>query len=64
MPMMGAPGGARGGSGDDRDRQTPDYLINEETTRELLGEETPTIPGGVLGADAPAAGPAERPPGS
>lgn len=64
MPMMGAPGAARGGSGDDdRDRQTPDYLINEENTRELLGAEPPTIPGGVLGADAPAAGPAERPPG-
>lgn len=63
MPMMGAPGAGRGGSGDDeRDRQTPDYLINEENTRELLGEEPRTIPGGVLGADAPAAGPAERPP--
>ncbi|MEV3964831.1 hypothetical protein AB0M34_28745 [Nocardia sp. NPDC050193] len=64
MPMMGAPGAGRGGSGDDdRDRQTPDYLINEENTRELLGEEPPAIPGGVLGADASAAGPAERPPG-
>ncbi|MFD4403334.1 hypothetical protein ACFWPH_11265 [Nocardia sp. NPDC058499] len=64
MPMMGAPGGARGGSGDDdRDRQTPDYLINEENTRELLGEEAPSLPGGVLGADAPSAQPLERPPG-
>ncbi|NKY55888.1 hypothetical protein [Nocardia flavorosea] len=65
MPMMGAPGAGRGGSGeDDRDRQTPDYLINEENTQELLGEEPRTIPGGVLGADTPAAQPAERPPGS
>lgn len=64
MPMMGAPGAGRGGGGDnDGDRQTPDYLINEENTRELLGEEAPTIPGGVLGADAPSAGPAERSPG-
>lgn len=64
MPMMGAPGAGRGGGGDnDGDRQTPDYLINEENTRELLGEEAPTIPGGVLGADAPSASPAERPPG-
>ncbi|MEU4315078.1 hypothetical protein [Nocardia sp. NPDC024068] len=64
-PMMGAPGGARGGSGDDdRERQTPDYLINEENTRELLGDEPRTIAGGVLGADTPAAHPAERPPGS
>ncbi|WP_280507080.1 WXG100 family type VII secretion target [Nocardia flavorosea] len=64
MPMMGAPGGARGGSGeDDGNRQTPDYLINEENTRELLGEEAPTLPGGVLGAEAPSAQPVERPPG-
>lgn len=63
MPMMGAPGASRGSGDDERDRQTPDYLVNEENTRELLGEEPRTIPGGVLGADAPAAGPAERPPG-
>ncbi|WP_280460543.1 hypothetical protein [Nocardia carnea] len=64
MPMMGAPGAGRPGGGDnDGDRQTPDYLVNEENTRELLGEEAPTIPGGVLGADAPSASPAERPPG-
>ena len=65
MPMMGAPGAGRGGSGgDEHDRQTPDYLINEENTHELLGEEPRTIPGGVLGADIPAAQPAEGPPGS
>ncbi|MGW0178654.1 WXG100 family type VII secretion target [Nocardia sp. NPDC003345] len=63
MPMMGAAGAGRGGGGDDdRDRQTPDYLITEENTRELLGEEPRTIPGGVLGADVPAAGPSEPPP--
>lgn len=64
MPAMGAPGAGRGGSGDDeRDRQTPEYLINEENTHELLGDEPRTIPGGVLGADSRAAQPAERPPG-
>lgn len=65
MPMMGAPGAGRGGGGDDqRDRQTPEYLINEENTNELLGEEPPTIAGGVLGADSPAAQPVQRPPRS
>ncbi|WP_171050084.1 hypothetical protein [Nocardia cyriacigeorgica] len=64
MPMMGAPGAAgRGGGGDNEsDRKTPDYLINEENARELLGDEPRTIPGGVLGADIPAARPAEGPP--
>ncbi len=63
MPMMGAPGAGRGSGGENEsDRKTPDYLVNEENARELLGDEPRTIPGGVLGADIPAARPADGPP--
>lgn len=59
MPGMMSPGMAgRGQQGADDDKhEIPDYLINAENTAELLGEEAPTIPGGVLGGDAPAAQP-------
>ncbi|WP_063130652.1 hypothetical protein [Nocardia fusca] len=61
MPGMMAPGAGRGQQGADDDKhETPDYLVNAENTDELLGELPPTIPGGVLGADVPAARPAER----
>lgn len=59
MPGMMSPGGAgrgQGGQGEDR-HQTPDYLINAENAEELLGEQAPTIPGGVLGGETPAAQP-------
>lgn len=50
MPMAGAAG--RGaGRDDESNRSTPDYLINQENTDELLGEIPRTIPGGVIGAD-------------
>ncbi|WP_280467573.1 hypothetical protein [Nocardia cyriacigeorgica] len=63
MPMMGAPGAGRGNGGENEsDRKTPDYLVNEENARELLGDEPRTIPGGVLGADVPAARPPDGPP--
>ncbi|MFI1464976.1 WXG100 family type VII secretion target [Nocardia carnea] len=59
MPGMMSPGAAgRGQQGQDDDRrETPDYLINAENAEELLGEQAPTIPGGVLGGEAPAAQP-------
>ncbi|GGL18385.1 hypothetical protein [Nocardia jinanensis] len=62
MPGMMSPGaGGRGQQGVDDDKhEIPDYLINAENTDELLGELPPTIPGGVLGADIPAAQPSER----
>ncbi|WP_459545538.1 WXG100 family type VII secretion target [Nocardia sp. X0981] len=62
MPGMMSPGMAgRGRQGeDDEKHQSPDYLVNAENTDELLGDLPPTIPGGVLGADIPAARPVER----
>ncbi|WP_280401979.1 hypothetical protein [Nocardia carnea] len=62
MPGMMSPGMAgRGQQGtDDEKHEIPDYLINAENTEELLGELPPTIPGGVLGGDVPAARPTER----
>ncbi|MGI5219906.1 WXG100 family type VII secretion target [Nocardia sp. CA-290969] len=62
MPGMMSPGMAGRGQqgGDDDKHDIPDYLINAENTEELLGELPPTIPGGVLGGDVPAARPAER----
>ncbi|WP_327119802.1 hypothetical protein OHB12_14550 [Nocardia sp. NBC_01730] len=50
MPGMSAPG-ARGGGGkdDESEHKTPDYLINQENTDELLGEIPKTVPGGVIG---------------
>ncbi|MFQ6228011.1 hypothetical protein [Nocardia sp. NPDC002869] len=60
MPGMMSPGAGRGQQGADDKHEIPDYLINAENTDELLGELPATIPGGVLGADTPAARPAER----
>jgi uncharacterized protein YukE len=48
MPMGGA-GAGRGGQEDESKRSTPDYLINQENTDELLGDIPPTIAGGVIG---------------
>lgn len=48
MPM-GAAGAGRGGQDDESKRSTPDYLINQENTDELLGDIPPTIDGGVIG---------------
>ncbi|MFE1594741.1 WXG100 family type VII secretion target [Nocardia sp. NPDC058705] len=53
MPMGGMPmGGARGGQQDeDASRTTPDYLINQANTDELIGDQPPTVAnGGVIGA--------------
>ncbi|MGA6206550.1 hypothetical protein ACPESR_17570 [Nocardia testacea] len=50
MPMGGA-GAGRGGQDDESKRSTPDYLINQENTDELLGETPRTIPGGVIGSN-------------
>lgn len=58
MPGMMAPGAAgRGQQGDDDQHEIPDYLITAENTEELLGDLPPTIPGGVLGGEVPAAQP-------
>ncbi|MFD4431528.1 hypothetical protein [Nocardia sp. NPDC058497] len=47
MPM----GGARGGQQDEEgSRTTPDYLINQANTDELIGDQPPTVAGGVIGA--------------
>ncbi|WP_328398097.1 hypothetical protein [Nocardia sp. NBC_00416] len=51
MPMGGAGGGRGGGKDDESERKTPDYLVNQENTDELLGEMPRTIPGGVIGAN-------------
>ncbi|MEU2029995.1 WXG100 family type VII secretion target [Nocardia amamiensis] len=49
LPGMMSPG-ARGGSKDDEsEHKTPDYLINQANTDELLGEVPRTLPGGVIG---------------
>ncbi|WP_431939827.1 WXG100 family type VII secretion target [Nocardia grenadensis] len=48
MPMGGA-GAGRGGQDDESKRSTPDYLINQENTEELLGDIPSTIAGGVIG---------------
>ncbi|MGW0178441.1 WXG100 family type VII secretion target [Nocardia sp. NPDC003345] len=58
MPGMMAPGAAgRGQQGDDDKHEIPDYLVTAENTEELLGELPPTVPGGVLGGEVPAAQP-------
>ncbi|WP_328406244.1 WXG100 family type VII secretion target [Nocardia sp. NBC_00403] len=53
MPGMGGmgAGAGKGKSDDENTHQTPDYLINEANTAELIGEIARTIPGGVIGAD-------------
>ncbi|MGO4647603.1 WXG100 family type VII secretion target [Nocardia sp. 2YAB30] len=49
VPGMGAPGARGGGKDDESEHKTPDYLINQENTDELLGEIPRTVPGGVIG---------------
>lgn len=49
MPGMMAPGARGGGKDDESEHKTPDYLINQENTDELLGEPPRTLPGGVIG---------------
>ncbi|GGL35284.1 WXG100 family type VII secretion target [Nocardia jinanensis] len=51
MPMGAGAGGRGGGKDEESNRSTPDYLINQENTEELLGETPRTIPGGVIGAN-------------
>lgn len=51
MPMGGGAGQRGGGKDEESNRSTPDYLINQENTDELLGEAPRTIPGGVIGAN-------------
>lgn len=61
MPGMMSPGAGRGQQGGEDDKhEIPDYLITAENAEELIGELPPTIPGGVLGGEAPAARPPER----
>ncbi|MGW5139464.1 WXG100 family type VII secretion target [Nocardia beijingensis] len=49
MPGMMAPGARGGGKDDESEHKTPDYLITQENTDELLGEPPRTLPGGVIG---------------
>ncbi|MFD3462950.1 hypothetical protein ACFWVM_24825 [Nocardia fluminea] len=42
--MMGAGAGRGGGKDDENTHETPDYLINEENTRELIGEIAKATP--------------------
>ncbi|UAK29891.1 hypothetical protein K8O92_18000 [Nocardia asteroides] len=49
MPGMMAPGARGGGKDDESEHKTPDYLITQENTDELLGEVPKTVPGGVIG---------------
>jgi hypothetical protein len=51
MGGMGAPGRGKGDEENEREHKTPDYLITEENTRELIGDLPRTIPGGVIGGD-------------
>lgn len=50
MPGMMGAGAGRGKQDEDSQHKTPDYLINQQNTDELLGEVPKTIAGGVLGA--------------
>ncbi len=44
--------GSKGGKGEeDGQHERPDWLVNMENTRELLGDDPRTIPGGVIGGD-------------
>ncbi|WP_225727451.1 MULTISPECIES: hypothetical protein [unclassified Nocardia] len=48
----GMPGAAGKGKGDeDSEHKIPDWLINQENTDELLGEQPKTLPGGVIGTN-------------
>ncbi|MBF6464234.1 hypothetical protein IU427_03445 [Nocardia beijingensis] len=49
MPGMMAPGARGGGKDDESEHKTPDYLITQENTDELLGDPPRTLPGGVIG---------------
>ncbi|NUS95269.1 MAG: hypothetical protein HOQ36_23125 [Nocardia sp.] len=57
MPGMMAPGAGKRGGEDDGEHKTPDYLI-QDREEELFGPRAVVL-GGVLGADAPAAQPAD-----
>ncbi|WP_278264182.1 WXG100 family type VII secretion target [Nocardia sp. AG03] len=48
MPMGGARGGQR--AEDEASRGTPDFLINQANTDDLIGDDLPTVTGGVIGA--------------
>lgn len=56
MPGMMSPGAGKRGEDDD-EHKTPDYLI-QDREEELFGPRIVSL-GGVLGADAPAAQPAD-----
>ncbi|WP_330229437.1 hypothetical protein OHA40_25740 [Nocardia sp. NBC_00508] len=49
FPGMMSPGARGGGKDDESEHKTPDYLINQDNTDELLGEIPKTLPGGVIG---------------
>ncbi|WP_454196144.1 WXG100 family type VII secretion target [Nocardia sp. Marseille-Q1738] len=51
VPGMMAPGARGGGKDEESTHTTPDYLINQENTDELLGELPKTLPGGVIGGE-------------
>ncbi|MGW5384734.1 hypothetical protein [Nocardia sp. NPDC003963] len=57
MPGMMSPGAGKRGGEDDDEHKTPDYLIKDRE-EELFGPRIVAL-GGVLGADAPAAQPAD-----
>ncbi|WP_330253516.1 hypothetical protein OG874_02560 [Nocardia sp. NBC_00565] len=48
---MGGAGAGRGKSDEESTHETPDYLVNEQNTEELIGEAPKTVPGGVIGGD-------------
>ncbi len=50
MPGMGGMGG-KGKSEQDKDHELPEWLRTMEHTRDLLGPEIKTVPGGVIGGD-------------
>ncbi|MBO0852345.1 MAG: hypothetical protein J2P18_01095 [Nocardia sp.] len=49
MPGMPGLGAARGKGEGDKEHTTPDYLINAENARELIGDPPRTLPDGVIG---------------
>ncbi|MEV4129701.1 WXG100 family type VII secretion target [Nocardia sp. NPDC049707] len=51
MPGMMGGAGRGGKSEDESTHQTPDYLINQANTDELIGDIPKTVSGGVIGGD-------------
>ncbi|MBO0853537.1 MAG: hypothetical protein J2P18_07200 [Nocardia sp.] len=49
MPGMGMPGTKKDKADDEKEHRSPDYLINADNARDLIGEEPRTLPGGVIG---------------